>query len=441
MDIKRYLVVLVCSVLVGCSSATVYQLAVSPDGEGMRRELVVTNGGELEEMLGTIFPAPVVEEGVSRYSGSFDAVPADVGGSGTWRRVTSPMGSVYLYAERFRGDDDLVGQVEARLLATDRLADLLIVWFESDLSGDPGWPALRGFMDTQLRHDMKNLSLYVLELERQGQAEDQWMPAYFARVGQYLVDRGYLGDGELQAWLSLFSSNGPGLLGESTDGLLQRMAARRMGLEDGAGVPESLAFLRISDGIQASWNEFRSTEVCAELVGGWDGDDSIESLEVGHVEESVMLVLLSAIGMEFEIFSSPDEVQLTLACASEPLATNGVWDAEAKRVTWDGQVRERFGLPLFFYAYWAESEAEYQEARFGGVLFEGESLVKMVGWYTGLSDESRQRWDGFVGSLDPSGSIPEQVRAARTSWGQEGADPLREGYTQLFDASSVDVEE
>jgi hypothetical protein len=172
MDIKQYLAVLACLVLAGCSSPTVYQLAVSPDGVAMRRELMVVNGGELEDMLGTIFPVPVIKDGVSRYSGSFDTVPADIGGSGTWQRVTSPMGSVYIYAERFRGDDDLVGQIEARLRATDGMADLLIAWFESELSGDPGWPVLRAFMDTQLRHDMKNLSLYILELDRQGQGTE-----------------------------------------------------------------------------------------------------------------------------------------------------------------------------------------------------------------------------------------------------------------------------
>ncbi len=440
MDINRCLAVLVCFVLVGCSPPRVYQLAVSPDGDAMRRELVVINGGGVEDMLGTIFPVPVIKDGVSRYSGSFDTVPADIGGSGTWQRVTSPMGSVYFYAERFRGDDDLVGQVEARLLATDRMVDLLIAWFESELNDDAGWPVLREFMDTQLRHDMKNLSLYIFELDRQGQEVEQWVPACLARVGQYFVDRGYFSDGDLYALVSLFNSGKPASAGESADGLLQRVAARRMGLEEGAGIPDALGFLRMSDGIEPSWEAFRSLPAYVELVGGWGRHEADESLEAGDLDGAVSSTMLAAMGAEFEIFSSPDEVLLALDCGTEPVATNGEWDDEAKRVTWGGQVRERYGLPLFFYAYWAEADTEYQDAHFGGTIFQDGPLLKMVAWYTGLSAESQAKWDGFVGSLDVSASIRDQVEAFGDANELGGVDSLEWGCTHLLNALPVEPE-
>jgi hypothetical protein len=432
IDIKRNAIVLVCLLLVGCSSPTVYQLAVSSDGEGVRRELTVSNGGEFEEMLRTIYGEGVVEdEGVLRYSSTFDAVPQDVGGSGTWRRVTSPMGSVYFYAERFRGDDDLLGQVEARLLATDRVTDLLIAWFESEMGEDARWPGLRGFMDTQMRRDMKNLSLYVLELKREGVEDEVWGPVYMARVGQYLIDRDYVEKDDLVEVMRTFLPSRE----EEPDDLLQRVVARRMGIGDGEDIPGALGFLGLSE-IEAgdSWAAFSESPAFTELVGGWDLPESVEVPGEGDLENVVLMTGLSAAGIEFEIFSSPDEVHLSLACGSEPVATNGQWDAEAGVVRWEGLVRERYGLPLFFYACWGEADADYQAAHFGRVLFEGEVLAEVVMWYTGLSDESRARWDGFVESLDPGGDLLEQVEAAREGWGEAGDDPLGRGYGWLVNA-------
>jgi hypothetical protein len=434
MKITRCLMALVCLVLASCSPPTVYRLAVSSDGDAMRRELTVVNGEGLEEMLRTIYDEAVTEDEGIRYSGGFDAVPQDVGGSGTWFRLASPAGDIYAYAERFRGDDDLVGQVEARLLATDRLADLLIAWFGSEMGEDARWPGLRGFMDTQMRHDMKNLSLYILELERQGVEAEQWGPAYLARVGQYLIDRGYLGADELVGLMRLFTP-----LGDESDDLLQRVVARRMGLAEGEDIPASLGFLGLSQ-MEAggSWSGFTSSPACAELVRGWGVSESDESLEEGDVYGAVKAVLQSAAGMEFELFGPPDEVHLALDCGSEPISTNGLWDAETGRVTWEGLVRERYGLPLFFYACWAEPDTAYQEAHLGGVLFEGESLAEMVMWYTGLSAEVRGRWDGFIGSLDPAQPIRVQVEASRTAGGEEGADPLARGYDLLLGALPVE---
>ncbi len=432
MDIKRYMAVLICLVSVGCSSPTVYQLAVSPEGDAMRRELMVVNGG-VEEMLRTIYDEAVTEDGQLRYSGNFDTVPADIGGSGTWLRVASPVGSVYAYAERFRGDDDLVGQIEARLLATDRFTDFLVAWFGSELSDDPHWPVLREFMDTRLRHDMKNLSLYVLELERQGVEGETWGAVYFARVGQYLVDRGYLDDADVLSLMRLIALGGPNWADPPSPGLLQRITARRMGLEDGADLPVSLGFLR-QDNIEDSWRAFVDLPVCAELVSEWELQASNDTLEDRDTQGAVTLLVFEAAGMEFELFSSPDEVELALTCEVEPLLTNGEWDEKARLVTWNGEVRERFGLPLFFYACWAEPDADYQQAHFGESVIQGKRLVEMVAWYTGLSGKSRERWDGFIGSLDPTQPIRAQVEASRAFDRQEEADPLGRGYNLLLSA-------
>jgi len=66
------------------------------------------------------------------------------------------------------------------------------------------------------------------------------------------------------------------------------------------------------------------------------------------------------------------------------------------------------------------------------VLLEGEPLVKMVAWYVGLPAGSRERWDGFIASLDGTGRLQDQVEAARSAGRQTVPDPLDRGYSLLL---------
>ena len=439
MNITRILTLVVCVLLAGCSSPTIYRLVMSAEGEGVHRALTVENGDGFEDRLRTIYAQVDQVEGddALRFSGVFDELPGDVGGSGTWLKLNSPVGSVYSYAERFRGNDDLVGQVETRLLATDRVADVLIAWFESELSSEPTWATLHGFMDTQMRRDMKNLSLYVLEMERRGEQAEDWGMAYVARVGQYLMDREYLTEDDLVLLMHVFTPEGNE---EQAGEMLRRKVAARMGLDAGDSIPGSLDFLSMSDGvIRESWERFLASEAGAAMVAGWglDPEDQAEPMEEGDVEQAVMLTFLAAAGIEFELFSSPDEVHVELVCNSEPLATNGEWDGGAGRLTWSGEVRERFGLPLFYYARWAEADEAFQAAHFGSVVIQGEELAEMVAWYTGLSEALQAQWDGFVSSLDPAAapSLRSQAEAAHAAAAvADEDDPLGWGFTRVIEA-------
>lgn len=445
MNITRMLSVVACLLMVGCVPPTVYRVTMSPDGEGVRRALMVENGEDLEAKLRGMYAQVDRGQGDAlRYSGVFDELPGDVGGSGSWLKVSSPMGSIYAYAERFRGNDDLVGQVETRLLATDRVADLLIAWFESELSDEPTWATLRGFMDTQMRRDMKNLSLYVLEMERRGEHAEDWGPAYVARVGQYLMDRDYLTEDDLVVLMHFF---GPGDSEKASEGLLRRMVAARMGLDVRGPTPASLDFLGMADGaLTESWERFLASDASAAIVAGWGLDKADRAsfgFEEGDVEGAVTLTMLSAAGIEFELFSAPDEVHVELACRSEPLATNGQWDGEAGHVAWSGEMRERFGLPLFYYAAWAEADEAFQEAHFGDVVIQGEELAEMVAWYTGLSEALQTQWDGFVSSLDPAAapSLRSQAEAAHAAAAvADEDDPLGWGFTRVIEALGVPSE-
>jgi hypothetical protein len=54
------------------------------------------------------------------------------------------------------------------------LTDLLLGWFESELSADPRFGKLREFVDGQFRRDLKNASLYVWCSEFLSQHEDDF---------------------------------------------------------------------------------------------------------------------------------------------------------------------------------------------------------------------------------------------------------------------------
>lgn len=434
MGCKCFAPILFCLLLVGCTPPTIYELEVSPDEDGaMRRALTVTDGEVSDEVL-DLYVAAGDTGAEQPYCGQFSTVPQDIGGSGTWKCVASPMGDLYLYAERFRGNDDLAQQIEDRFLATDRVADLLIAWFESELSEDPRWPTLRAFMDTELRHDLKNLSLYVLLLKQQGGIADQWVLTYSARAGQYLADRGYFQEDDLDVVLDLsfFGTSGPDRKWQN--GLLQRMAARRMGIETGEPVPESLDFLNISDAIDTSLEDFATSSRCEELVAGWDIEAPDDSSEAPGIDEVVLNVLLAAAGLDFELFSEPDKVKLSLNCLTEPIATYGQWDDKAQMITWEDSVLERFGMPLFFYAYWVEPDTAYQTEHLGAVRLEGDWLAKFAVWYSSLPQEQQARWDGFIESLDPAQRYKGQVAAARETDLQAGDHSLSRGYDLLFNA-------
>jgi glycosyltransferase involved in cell wall biosynthesis len=74
--------------------------------------------------------------------------------------------------------------VEVRLAAADHLTDLLIGWLEMQLHEDERWENLRRFCDESLRRDLKNLSLYVMQVTTV-MRDKPAVVALFARVGQW----------------------------------------------------------------------------------------------------------------------------------------------------------------------------------------------------------------------------------------------------------------
>jgi hypothetical protein len=133
-----------------------------------------------------------------------ERTPADVGGSGEYRCWHSSLGSLGVYAERFRGSEDQAAEVEKRLGAADRLTDLLDAWLQSRLGQTQGWATLHGFLTGELRRDLHNLALaaWAGQFAKEGGLATSAAAdgAATARVLLFLAEHGYLLPQDLPAW-------------------------------------------------------------------------------------------------------------------------------------------------------------------------------------------------------------------------------------------------
>src|SRR5208337_4469328 len=111
-----------------------------------------------------IYSSAAVKQEGQRYiaRGDFSGqLPNDVGGVGSYTNLTTSLGEVGFYLERFRGNDDLATQTARRFREADQLVDLLIGWTQSELGRERGYKKLRKFLDEDCRRDIKNGGLYL----------------------------------------------------------------------------------------------------------------------------------------------------------------------------------------------------------------------------------------------------------------------------------------
>jgi hypothetical protein len=202
--------------LSGCFDYDHYDVELKPDGKTLDRELTYrrerAQNGSVSVIPASTAVLAAIERAYDqspadaqpqnyRFKSRFtDQMPQDIGGSGNYFIVESPLGDICAYAERFRGNDDLVGQLEVVAKAANRLVDLLLGWLESQMHDDANWPKIRDFLDGRFRRDLHNIALY-LWLGRSNLFEDERseekpfrieLPKEFvptvARLAQYLIE-------------------------------------------------------------------------------------------------------------------------------------------------------------------------------------------------------------------------------------------------------------
>ncbi len=442
--------------LVGCSH-TAYVLELTPEETGVHRKLTVWRAtgptsdpseirsieAEQREHLQQIYgPAKSIEDGKYAFEGRFSqTMPADIGGYGRWVRYESPLGNVIGYSERFRGSDDLHQELTDRHVALDRLIDLTIAWFRYEMEGDPHQDRVEQFLDEELRHDLKNLVIYVWMHTIVADRPDAGAEEIGFRLLQFFEERDYWHPADLPRWRSAIVS----AQGDSQDQWLlqavQRTLARKIGIPDDQPIPEGLAFLGDAKQIERSAEAFfRQTDEYRQIYERWrqEHPDKPES-DAPAATDSV--VGDSAVPIFFIPGWPPDgphylEVRLNLP--NEPYQTNGRWDAQAGQVLWEHRLDDG-PLPRFAYAVWSEPNAAEQRDRFGRTLLKGAPLVRYVMWYQALDDKDKRAWDAFIQAGVAGPQLRARLELFRFPQEDEDSAPLSDiPRTLLLDAMDAD---
>lgn len=416
-----------------------YIVELKPQGSGMERTLVFHRGDGVKTNTGTrVYPAfDAAELGMitalyptqsltnvgNRYTirGKFtNELPADVGGVGVFTNVSTSLGTVGYYSERFRGNDDLVGMAERRHKAVDQLADIFVGWSQMELGREPGYAKLRKFLAVDFRRDLKNFSSYGWELQQAGAYKTDATEEFAVRFAQYLFERGYFTIGEIPGLLRDVAIGDP----QGIPMRIQRLLARKMGVPDAAPIPPSLAFLSDETKLGKSFDKYLAgTELYRAKLKQWKKDKQLKpDTEKPKPEEvmrdAVMGVDLFGGWLENALLWEGDHlvVRLSLPEGVGQVRGNGRGDEALKQVVWETHIKERTNatrLPFSCYASWTQANEEYQKQHFGKATLTGDELMKYCLWRSGLDMQRGSEWDTFLSSLQPGPGLMDGLDTFR----------------------------
>lgn len=362
------------------------------------------------------------------FTGTFgERLPADVGGRGYYLTQKTTLGSLRVYAEDFRGNDEPAAVLERAFKAADTLADLLAGYLKTRAGSDKDFDKLDRFLRGPLRQDVKNLYVHLLMMgqetkDRENAANppegDKPEARCIARVGLYLLARGYIQPADKDAMTKLKELPG----GPAKDAVAKAFLAtlvRRM-LADKAGVKspalaEAIEALVLTVEAQEAFCAYAKTRGYpmsrpASQPASAPADSPATS--PAQAEEGTLFWLLWGLcPIELNFLYTPDQAGVSLATAVEPLHTNGRWDANGGKVTWQNRMGERdrpgIFLPPVCYALWAQPDAATQARHLGGTVLTGEELQSYCQWRASLSEAQGQEWDAAVAAMKGPGDLPK----------------------------------
>ena len=454
---KRYLIatIIIAAAVMGCDE-TIYKIELKPKGDKIMRTLAVwrTSGksfktpGDAE--LTAIAKAysqdiPKTQPDTKhKFTATFsDAMPNDVGGAGRYNRFESKLGVASSYVERFRGNDRPGEAIEASLKAVDDITDIFIGYLESQMGSKPGFGALRKFMDTELRKDLKNLSVYSYLLSNPSRLN--WMDSkkddqdiqqqeVLGRVVAYLIERGYFEPSQT-AFLrrAMSSGNDPkAVLGKA---LLTVEAKAK--IPNKKLIPHLAALLANKEKLETSLDAYlRTTPLYKKIIKEKKpSDDKDEKKETSPTKLVLKPMLERAVHIRLEFFASSSRLDLQLALHAKPDVTNGKWNAKEKTVTWKGSLTGRDGnttfLPEICYALWTQPDEKFQTAKFGKVILTGEKLMNYSLWRNGLTDDEAKIWDAALSKHKPGQDLDAASDSAKpTPYISEGVKLLQEAMKE-----------
>ncbi len=407
----RYWLPLLAMTLCGCTR-NVYEIELSRAGNALERKLTVRQQSRGESDPPVAFddevmhiaeeyhlPAPA--PGKSHvFRGSFAGrMPDDVGGYGTFTQWDSPLGSVSIYVERFRGNDDLSAVLKRREATADRIVELVVAWLAKELKGEPQWPALQRFLQEDLRRDLHNLTIYAwsMGLAHKAEKTDESVDPY-VRILQYLVEHGYLKPDDIPEIGRAIADCERGECERLMAWIDGFISARVRG--DALRLPQNLA---TPEGLAKSLTAFlETTDEYAALEQKWRQDlkrhpDAEKPDGKSVATELVVNLLFGDFNFEF----NTDRLTVALKTSRAAIFTNGRWSAESRKIRWREQPLTRDGLPPILYAAWDDPDEARQNRHFGAVALHGEALIEFCVWYHGLTAGERREWDSFIDRLRP----------------------------------------
>ena len=372
--------------------------------------------------LKALYPKHAFDEANKRHTFqglTIRSTPNDIGGAGSYVLLKTSFGSVGNYVERFRGHDDQWTRLQRRAKSVDQFIDLLLGWLETELGRDPGFPKLRRFLDGQARHDLKNGSLMIYQVELAEQFKKDASEEFVIRAFQYFLERGYFHQEETAQVLGFIRGSNQK---EESLNFVRRWLAERLGLSSTAAMPAFFAFLNDSEAIEASWTKYmRSTDLFKSRLKEWEADHArdpkIDPLDPAQVGTDVALGAI-----EFQS-ATLDQLKVKLTLPLAPFSSNGKWDEASKNVLWEasigtGQSRE---LPAICYAAWAEPDSEFQTRHLGKVALRGKDLGQIVLWRVNLPENQGGEWDRFLTGLKPGQNLEKGLDAFRFPGEIEGS--------------------
>jgi len=452
------LILLAALVLTGCSGQH-YSIYMEPVDGGLKRQISVGEGVKPESDAPPNGEGQETSEGPDRpptgvfaeelkriqaaykepaqFDGEYytftqifhDNTPPDIGGAGEYRQFTSAFGSVSIYAERFRGNDDLVQSIEARKAAIDQIVNLLMGWITEEINDLPTQQRVTLLLDKKVRGDLKNLALISWTNDATVNARSPKQVEVSIRAMQFLIERNYLTLADIPTIQRLNVQE------SDTDrarfaAFLHRIVVRKLNLEEGA-VPPSLDFLKDANHLETSLRKYlRNREEYQLLLAEWRAKKDKQPDETPPDPLEVLALLLVQ-GFNVE-YSPTDTITVQLATGVEPVESNGEWDAKEQHVAW---VRElRGSLPVILYAKWSTPNEAAQQKRFGRTILAGAPLADYTLWYQGLSPDQATEWDRFVATLNPL-TWQDQLNDFQFQGDDHLATPAKEAFATAMQRS------
>jgi len=401
--------------LCGCEEYE-YTIHIKPDDDLITRKIVCSDNAseQVHAKLKKLYDRQIDN---NTYEGSFrQNLPEDVGGFGRYVYLSSQMGDVYIYVERFRGDDTQALDIEKAFDATDHLVDLIIDWLEFELGEHPNFEELKTFCNEGLREDIKNLIVYMWMGKRIPDTSEEDVAV---RMLLYLYERDYFTLGDISSlaafinhydWMRLY---------------LQRLITKKLGYSDTRELAEELHFLKDWYAMQQSATRFCTSPKMHDRVlqgaRARSGDPNLVFDPNWVIDPNDILdqlfeeygIELETFFIDFEIFGShSDKVTVKLDCPRRPFEANGEWDGDTKQLSWSIKIRAD-QLPFVCYAAVGEPNNAFQQSHFGGVVLMDDQLLPYAFWYEGLSNEQKEEWDEFLVFLDPNEDVRSRVESFR----------------------------